>query len=189
LLAACNDLQAEFQALGPEEKRKWPGSRPAQLIQFLRAGVDDQNVPCCEALWSSPTLLQKLQQQGATREALVLDIVSSAYAAWDQRGLTSAVRSIIILLRTEMLNRTLGNRPFRPVPLPSHMGGLTVQQIRSWIGSACTRLWLLQQLSEPQLLCERSLSSDSLELLFGMLACLVGYKPGGDVLDGAMSSE
>lgn len=64
-----------------------------------------------------------------------------------------------------------------------------MQAAHSLLANADARLWLLQQLrpEERNGLCERSLSSDSVELTFSLLAGLCVYKPAMQVAVGALN--
>lgn len=81
----------------------------------------------------------------------------------------------------------LGNTLFTAGAPGQHVHGFTLMNVLSWLGNADVRLSLLEQLPARfrATLVERSLSSDTVEAVFGMIMMLCGFKPSQRTITGA----
>ena len=149
------------------------------VLHVDKQSVDKQSVRLAQALIGDAKLVSIMAERGDERASLFLLVIKRAYEAMQVTGLTEAVRMGRLQDRTLMLLRMVGNLMFMPASLPGKINGLSKQIILSWLYNADSRMQLLQQLPPHcrALFNERSISSDSVELVFAMVVMICGYKP------------
>lgn len=154
-----------------------PRSDPEVLLKILEGRTDAQNVACAQSVLCNEELAAAVEHLGHPEQATLLRVVGAAFEAFDARGLTSAVRTQRLKDRSALLLRLVGDAFYVRQTPPSHFAGLSARLVKSWLANAAARLWVLGSLPAGQKLCERALSSDSVEGAFSALHGQAGFKP------------
>lgn len=160
-------------------------------------GCNAQNVPIIEIVHIrciSLALQAALLLAGHTRDALVLTIMGQYHQAWEMPGLSLAQRvarmQVPRVLVRHMLQHCLGN-----LYCCEHMAGRNIKVLEvhaQWllclIGNVEVHTFVLA--SSPALGCflQRSVSTDDIEALFGVLVMLCGFKPELQMVVGCLGS-
>jgi hypothetical protein len=186
LFIAVLKLVDEHDSCTPAERRaRFACGKPASMLPMLSGIIDKQNVPCAQALVGNTDLHDQLCKDGHSTEALIMQLVSRAFEAFDMSGLTPMERTLRIAERSLMVSRILGNSWYVRDTRDS-VSGFTKQLLASWLFNADMRQFVLDRLPEHQRkwLIDRCFSSDVIELLFSLMVQLCGYKPSQRQLEG-----
>jgi hypothetical protein len=190
MITALENLRSKYNSLTPSEKRAW-SCDPTAMLKIVRGLTDRQNVPCAQYFVNAPELWAELDRLNAFKSSTFMQTIPRGFEAVDMSGLTVEERTSRLNVRNVLLMRMLGNRPFMCASvgaMPSKIHGISVQSMMRWIGTACLRHRHLVSLPKSlrPLYCERSLSSDVIELVFAMVQMCCSYKPTKAVMTGCI---
>ena len=188
------DVEAADVLLSKARLLQAADSNPAHLAyihKVLSPNADPQNVPMIVAMVCDPELVDALRQLGHHKEALVLEVMGRAHAAWDCSGLTHAWRNTALARMRSLLCQVLQPhlKHAAPAANSSSIAGLPRGLLVALVGNIDMRHQLLQ--SFPWLrgvLHERSLPTDDVETEWSTLQARLRYKPELVVAAGCMNN-